>query len=1446
MKFTLGEIIMATGLLSNPKTRQLMVIGIIVGLILAMFVVMLVFGVTEQEDIVQLEQGEFEDAPITTEIPMADSDVIDIDGTLYPHPDKLFDIEEIWIYGTNETNPDSDGDGLEDGWEAFHAKIDLLTGLPTLDPMRFDAFENPDGDGLDEDHNGIIEGRENLVNLEEYCGGSFDWGPFNGHNLDPQGHYENYIKLQNTNKEESDIEYSKYLNDTKYIRTHGGFHLADYPYSQVILETFADYPKKPTQDYMEYDPQKDDPLTTDPSNSDTDYDGMGDGFEIFFREKTEFLKRTYSYLNLETVSGNFTFDPLDFRDANYNFDLKRTDRSMRGEVDLEYEYSPDNLTNVQEFENGTDPTMWDSDDDSYYDPISKRLTLLPDHYELLDRSPMVYTIGSRIVITSSIDWDNNGIINLNTNPNIPDTDGDFMGDGWEENYGLNPCNASDRFLDNDNDGLPNYLEFAYPNASNVWFRTMPNDRDTDSDGMPDGWEAFNTRIINKIYPAGPTIDILDGLPDGIAHTFSVNPMVPDAELDLDGIWYDEPLDGKDEDIYHPKPDNITNIQEYLNSVDPNLPDSDGDGLTDGEEVGYWYCIATKKTITWWIDDDETSLTYGEKMPYKENPSTGYVSELTEECDTGKIIQMGGFYGKLMAGRWITDENVADIYFTNASNANSDSDFGTGAEINESRFLDDWEEINGMQHELSDYIDNDGDGEYGSPTVWIDYNLNNIPDQGEFSDYKQVPPFAGFEEFEGGVLGAVADNVDNDGDGFIDEGIDEEGEGVTFPSTNASYYDTDHDGLGDVDEIFGMDTGSEYDPADSLSGYGIVYPYPDAEDSDEDFMNDYVEITRLGSYKPYITNPLDQDSDSDGLTDGKEWETDFYPLEDKDTKNNIDANGDGSIDNHDNGVLVEGIKVDNRIDRTNPRKKDSDSDDLPDGWEYDFGKTKLRKYIKWHDKEFGTNWVSVINSKHGGFTLGLAPMDLWVINPTGNHNDKYKDPDGDGLTNWDEYELGTDPLNWDSDNDGLPDGWEIKYRQWVWEGGYNGYNLDPSTADTNMNDIPDDEDGDGNFDPIEEVWDGRDNDGDGEIAAGSKDGKDNDKDGLIDEADEISYINWVDDDGDGLIDEGIDEEWDLNDANEDYDHDGVWYTIAWFDDDVDEEYDEDPMDDDGDGLINEDRADGEDNDGDGLIDEDTGGEEDDNDGDGLIDEDPKSYYHPFSNLMEYKLGRDLNDDGINEYTSWPNTADTDADGLDDGWEIWFTDYLVNQSDPQQFQDNDTLPRGWEELFNGSLVLFDTDYVPQGLLDDPNKYVGNFNPNSADSNKNGIPDNQENYDNDEWDPPFDDYNGDGSIDAQDIASIPCNNTAERNGHSDPTNTFSIPKTEHRSIEIEEMSSDDTDSGTSAELTEFDVSQFDPNENTIEDNWVEAEKVLDSEELRTESSQAICSPNSKESQI
>jgi hypothetical protein len=63
---------------------------------------------------------------------------------------------------------DSDGDTLPDGWES--------KGLCSWDPSRLginplngsDAFENPDGDGYDVNHDGILTSDEAFVNYLEY------------------------------------------------------------------------------------------------------------------------------------------------------------------------------------------------------------------------------------------------------------------------------------------------------------------------------------------------------------------------------------------------------------------------------------------------------------------------------------------------------------------------------------------------------------------------------------------------------------------------------------------------------------------------------------------------------------------------------------------------------------------------------------------------------------------------------------------------------------------------------------------------------------------------------------------------------------------------------------------------------------------------------------------------------------------------------------------------------------------------------------------------------------------------------------------------------------------------------------------------------------------------------------------------------------------------------
>jgi hypothetical protein len=1321
-------------------------------------------------------RDKFLDEPDITkpcEIEMVDSDVIILDGTEYNHPDKLYDIEEIWIYGTNETNPDTDGDGMEDGWEVLFGEIDPFTGQPILNPNEFDSFKDPDNDGWDADYNGVIDSDEQLTNLEEYCGGSYDWGPFSGLNLNPQEHYEkykNYIKLGETEK--ANEEWQKYLDDTIFIQYHGGFHLIDYPYSEIILDEFEEYPIKETQAFMEYIPDQDEPVTPNPCDSDTDGDSMDDGYEIYFREKCEYLDRTYFHGNY-----NASFNPINSTDAELDFDIVQ---NING--NLSYKFKNDGLLNWQEFENRTDPTMYDTDNDSYFNPLTGEILWLSDLFELEEK---YYTNNvSDFYSKSVIDWDNDGIINKNSDPTNPDTDSDKMFDGWELFYGLNPCNSSDRYHDLDFDGLPNFLEFAYPNDNEIWFSCALNDPDTDDDGIPDGWEAFNAKIIYKSKVENYEKDILDGFLNGFYYTFTSNPLIYDSESDLDGYWYDEPGDNIYDEIYHEKHDHLTNYQEYMLSIDPRSPDSDGDGLSDGNEVGYYLNVKTGELVISWKCGNIECEDYGSYIYSRKCPHCGHYSNHPIGHNMSDLEHYGGFHGDLISGHWLTDPEVASKYFTDPDNPNTDFDFQTNVKVNQSRLLDDWEEVNGMEHEALDQKDNDGDGEFGSPTTWIDINKDGFVNSFELSNYSFIPPITD-ETLSGGILGGYADGIDNDGDGEVDEYIDEDGEGMVFTPTDASFWDTDHDGLGDVDEIFGIDTVGEFDLNNASSGYGTVFTDPGAEDTDEDGLNDLYEITYLFKHREYITNPLNRDSDGDGLTDGQEWEIDFYPTEDFITSNNYDANGDGTADEMDNGILVNGIKIQNNVDHTNPRLKDTDGDDLPDGWEYEYGRTRKKKFLAWHDKVFDTKWDSEESIEINDHIFPRSGFDFWVLNPVGQF-DKYLDPDGDGLNNWNEYQLGTDPLNIDTDYDGLPDYWE--YIHGSYSDHYGRFNLNPAIGDTLTNDPTDDEDNDGNFHPCEEFYDGKDNDGDGEVVRylifnGVKtsvdvfNGKDDDSDGLVDESDEVSFINWLDDDGDGLVDEGIDEEYDLNDANEDYDWDGVWYTIAWVDDDGDSLYDEDPMDDDFDGKINEDKKDGFDNDLDGLIDEDTGTLLDDNDLDGLIDEDPKRYYHPFTNLMEYKTGYDRDNDGCNDITTGPNDADTDGDGISDGWEIWYTDKPTNIRNPKPFEDNDSLPRGWEELFNGSLIIFPTDYTPLGLQSPETAihFVSKFNPTKADSDDNGILDCDENYDND-------------SVlkcnHSQTNIQVPyrvlLSNRAEYLGHSDPTDPKSIPIIETREFQ------------------------------------------------------------------
>ena len=161
-----------------------------------------------------------------------------------------------------------------------------------------------------------------------------------------------------------------------------------------------------------------------------------------------------------------------------------------------------------------------------------------------------------------------------TDPLSPDTDGDGIPDATELGLGSAIANDTDLNADTNGDGFKNFIADAHPplfNTTDNWWHprydltrprtdllqgtmTDPTNPDTDFDGLMDGMEDLNRN-------GRLEIGLLNG--SGVVTGIIANPPTIRAtsRIDRDAI-----------------PSNAVMLE-----TDPNNPDTDGDGLPDGQE-----------------------------------------------------------------------------------------------------------------------------------------------------------------------------------------------------------------------------------------------------------------------------------------------------------------------------------------------------------------------------------------------------------------------------------------------------------------------------------------------------------------------------------------------------------------------------------------------------------------------------------------------------------------------------------------------------------------------------------------------------------------------------------------------------------------------------------------------------------------------------------------------
>jgi|GEM_PF-1759490 len=888
---------------------------------------------------------------------------------------------------------------------------------------------------------------------------------------------------------------------------------------------------------------------------------------------------------------------------------------------------------------------------------------------------------------AAADPDKDGLSNsqeavLGTDPDKNDTDGDGIDDGDEtgNDGALDAGDTNPLDADSDDDGLTDGNEIAGPDGIALsGDETDPLNADTDTDGLLDGLESgATTAIPGGSTPNGIEFSGTDGFIPDADPTTTTDPTNPDS--DDDGL-----LDGEEDANADGLTENTIGATgtDGTGETDPNQTDTDNDSLLDGVEVNGSGPLAGRSTDPLDTDTDDGGSEDGIEaladgtLPAKGNGDDDAAADPDNDGLSNAQEDVLG-----------TDPSDAD---TDDDGINDGQETGGDASVDltDTNPLDADSDNDGLS-DGSEQLGQDGLPNSGDETNPLnpDSDSDGLLDGTESGASAPIP--AGISD------GAGVDfaGTDSDAGSFL---ADADPSTTTDPTDPDSDNDGLADGLEDINANGAVDGSGIVGGTNSASTPGDETD-PNNADSDADGLTDGSEVNGTGALSSFgPTDPLDSDTDDGGATDGAEVSAGSDPRSGNEEDDFPDTDADGITDN------LDSAPSDPCVPNNTAISCDSDGDGLPDGVEDAHGTDPQNP---------DTDGDGISDSNEQGDADGDGVPDAAEIDsdndgiadiveiasspgmPPDTDNDGTPDyldtdSDNDGISDAEEA-LGVATLSGqDSDNDGIDDAIDADVTGGK-DANYDGIDDDTSAIDTDKDGIADTTDRDSDNDGIPDALEQNiDSDGDGTPDYRDLD-SDNDSIGDAAEADQTGQDSDYD---------GIEDRFDVDvTAGDDTNNDGVVDTAAATDTDGDKIPDYLDLDSDNDSLSDIVENGGSDANRDGL-----------KDGNSItltqvdLDADGAPNYRDlFSSLsgtadiLTGLAAADLDGDGIID-----DMTDTDGDGIPD----------VSDASPAMF-GNDADPDG-----DGIGAAVDLDADNDGIVDAIEAPNGDF---TLDSDGDGTPD------------------------------------------------------------------------------------------------------------------------------